>query len=733
MPIFENATTRTNLSSSGMNWSATWGDIDSDGLPDIWISHHNPHGFVPTEYDMSVFQLKNGKFTEVTTSLPRVLKDYHGTTWGDFDNDGDKDVAQTTGGGRVGGITLFRNDSTATTVAFTDVSAAVGLAETSNAPGRNSAWLDYDSDGLLDIYLGATRISTGGINGRPSTIYKQETPGNFVDANSVTGLSQDGLSPYLADVTGDGSPELIVTSYGRIVAIYKTQDNGTPILPWQDIKGTWLKDLTIPKFEDLAIADFNNDLRSDIFISRRGFDDEVIPSGPNSLRSYIAAVPPGEEYGFTFNTAGNPTFTFSRRDESIDYDMIRVGASGRNPITNLNNTTFQLSPTADAGIIDHNQTTPGVYIGFQNGAWHYEVVGTAKASRGVTVTSTAPITNLQTQGFPLRSVPEDSQLLINTGTHFEDRSVASGIAAMTIAGQYATTGDFDNDGRVDIYVDQTGPAGNRGNVVLRNTGNAVFVNTGSNGAAGPIPAGLGGPVAAADYDQDGFLDILSTNGAGEPPFISLNEDGPLRLFHNRSEANGNGNNWLQVVLHGTDSNADGLGAKVIAVSGFLRQMREALNGQHSAGQDSSVLHFGLAGRTKVDTLEVRWPSGNVDRLTNVPVNQIREITEGEAPAAPGQQSSLDDTMDPSSTADDVATLGTAALAVDEDGGSAAPVDDISMLMLMQAAAEPSETTPTAIDGPSPDGLVDALSWADAPAFVEGYENVAAGGGDSLLV
>jgi len=91
--------------------------------------------------------------------------------------------------------------------------------------------------------------------------------------------------------------------------------------------------------------------------------------------------------------------------------------------------------------------------------------------------------------------------------------------------------------------------------------------------------------------------------------------------------NGNENHWLRVELVGTESNRSGIGARVIATSGDLQQMREILGGRGN-NQDEMVAHFGLSSRTQVDQLEIRWPSGQVDVLTDIPVDQKIRIFEG---------------------------------------------------------------------------------------------------------
>ena len=125
----------------------------------------------------------------------------------------------------------------------------------------------------------------------------------------------------------------------------------------------------------------------------------------------------------------------------------------------------------------------------------------------------------------------------------------------------------------------------------------------------------GAYIAVGDYDEDGFLDLLYASFTREL----------TALYRN----NGNSNRWLRVELVGIESNRDGIGSRLIATSGDLVQMREILGGV-GRQQDEKVAHFGLAGRTLVDRLEIRWPSGQIDVLQSIPADRKIRVFEGRA-------------------------------------------------------------------------------------------------------
>ena len=137
---------------------------------------------------------------------------------------------------------------------------------------------------------------------------------------------------------------------------------------------------------------------------------------------------------------------------------------------------------------------------------------------------------------------------------------------------------------------------------FENIGDLAFVER-------PYQAGL--PIGAAnvnDFDGDGFVDFF---GANLP-------------WRNR----GNDNHYLTIDLVGTASNRDGVGARVLATTGELRQMRE-LYGGFGWVQDEMIVHFGTNQATSVDQLEVRWPSGQVDFIDNIPADQHIRVIEGQ--------------------------------------------------------------------------------------------------------
>ena len=155
--------------------------------------------------------------------------------------------------------------------------------------------------------------------------------------------------------------------------------------------------------------------------------------------------------------------------------------------------------------------------------------------------------------------------------------------------------------------------------LFRNVGKGRFEEvTKSLGQAFATPR-VGRGAAYADIDNDGRLDLLlSTNG------------GPVYLFRNEAQGAAASNRSLRIKLIGTKSNRDGIGAIVKLNAGGETQTQMLRSGSSYLSASELVLTFGLAHNEKADTIEIRWPSGQIDRLSNVPTTQTISVTEGKS-------------------------------------------------------------------------------------------------------
>ncbi|HJT70621.1 MAG TPA: CRTAC1 family protein, partial [Terriglobales bacterium] len=151
-------------------------------------------------------------------------------------------------------------------------------------------------------------------------------------------------------------------------------------------------------------------------------------------------------------------------------------------------------------------------------------------------------------------------------------------------------------------------------LMFRNTGRGIFENVTAQLGPDLLAPRVSRGAAVGDYNNDGNLDILVSNN-GEAPQL-LRNDG------------GNEHHWLEILLIGTKSNRDGVGARVKLTAGDLVSYDQRKGGMSYQSAQDPRLHFGLGQRTKVDSLEIIWPSGQVTRLQNLKCDQIIAVKEG---------------------------------------------------------------------------------------------------------
>lgn len=621
--IFENVTLTSGIAAyKGMTHGVAWGDYDDDGLPDIYVSNHLNNA--------ELFKnLGNGRFENTTLKIfkPEDLGgDKHGAVWADFNNDGKQDLVQLTGA--VMGIgeepkKLFVNQGSG----FEEVALAMGV---SNPFGRTRMplWVDLNNDGLLDLFQSAEARFDEKV---PPFVFLQQQ-GRFIeDLEALRFNSKSVLFCIVTELTGDAHSELICRLSGKhgTIQVFDTVKLPTPVL---DL-------LPVTAFGDIATADFDNDGKIDIFMARSNPAGPIAFGHPNTNEINadltINAADFSKPAGFTFKTDGQLEYRISSNysSEKIRAEHISLGTKGIHPDA----LEFALSNETSGiqGILPYtSRQQTGIYISQpEPGLWSINVSAAPKTSTGgefkkfqvaMNIQSSEPITEIEAVGFPAVDEKAPARLFMNRNGKFLEESEKRGVNKHLVAGVNVVAGDFDNDMNIDLFVLGSGEIGKQENILLLNRGDGQFKSVAHAGGAAGNNLGIGDSVTTADFDQDGFLDLLIATGGSMGRSLGFpSEKGGYNLYRNI----GNGNHWLKIDLEGTVSNRDGIGAVVKLTTGGVTQMRIQDNGVHNRGQNHSRLHFGLAKNSKIEKISIHWPSGIRQEITNIDADQIMKIKE----------------------------------------------------------------------------------------------------------
>lgn len=625
--LFQDVTPASGLGAyRGMTHGAAWGDFDGDGRPDLWVTNH----LQPPQLWRN---LGGGRFEDVTArwfDAAELQGDKHGAVWADFDNDGRPDLVQLTGA--VSGMgaepkRLFRHHGDR----FADEAAPLGV---DNLEGRTRMplWLDLDADGRLDLFQGAEAR----LDHKATPFTFMQGPGRFDHQHAHLPLGSAG-APFcvLTELTGDGKPELVCRLMGQAGAVQVFDLAKLPAHPLDLLPQT--------AFEDIAAADFDNDGRMDLLMARRNASGTVALGRP-SARELVASVlldksSAAQPAGFSFRAQGPLQVTVANgsQGEAITPQRIHLGAAAAHPKA----LTFELRPEAGAITPPPAGAEAGVYIGFTApDRWDVRITAPRatlalgkprqqdvqlRIAAAEAIDKVEPVGELRDEAAPFR-------LFMNRGSgKLAEESEQRGLNKRLVAGMNVVAADFDNDMDVDLFVLASGEVGQQENLLLLNDGQGRFKPVRGAGGAGGRPSGVGDAVAVADFDGDGFPDLLIANGGSMGRSLGLPSDGGgYQLYRNL--AAGNGNHWLQVELEGTRSSRDAIGAIVRVSAGGTTQMRVQDGGVHHRVQNHARIHFGMARNLRAQVVTVHWPSGTVQELRDVKADQVLRIKEpGAAP------------------------------------------------------------------------------------------------------
>ena len=649
----------TEVARSGIAWpdyeyrdnawgGGAWGDYNDDGWLDIFLPNHPALTEAGTQLRDSALMHNNGNgtFTNVIYETGiRLQDDWHDVFWVDYDDDGDLDLWRSVGGrggAGEGPSALDRQNADGT---FTDVAVTAGV-DYPRGRARGTVWQDYDGDGDLDMYFTGAESDVA-----PNTMFRYNGDGTFTNVGQVGTSTFVGANSQVsvADYDMDGDPDLVVTGYRPGTVLYRN-DGGT----FTDVTSS--AGITVEGGgQSSAWGDYDNDGDLDLFISRgiatlMDHSEVWNPSG-TELR-FAAYSSSGDEDGLDFDSDGSVTFEFQRRiggNVLRDATVVNLGPDGHNP----SEYPFTLGP---GDVTDPPPATNDVLRVWQNpqGTWHIRWTSTGdRTTFSGIIIAEDPLSGIVEVGFEEDDpVSLPNQLYRNDGDGtFTNVSSAAGVDDPQDC-RGSDWGDYDNDGDLDLFVQTAGtPAANAPNLLYRNNGDGTFTDVAAEANAEGTDEGNGWGGIWGDYNNDGFLDLITHQESWSWPL----DKGGYELHRN----GGNSNHWLMIDLRGLGwqndgSNRRGYGAKVWITAGGLTQYRPVHDNSHYMHHYSGPIHVGLGENTVVDELRILWPSGLEQVMYNLSVDRIITIVEGGAPPLEADLAvSKDDAADPVREGDDV--------------------------------------------------------------------------------
>ena len=521
-------------------------------------------------------------------------------------------------------------------VTFTEVSPQVsGITWVHNNAHSNERYLpetvgagcvffDYDNDGWLDIYL---------VNSGPADFFKPATPlknalyhnnhdGTFTDVTDRAGVAGGtfGMGAAAGDYDGDGWLDLFVTAYGRNL-LYHNNHDGT----FTDV--TDKAGIKSPGWSTCAVwFDYDNDGKLDLFVSSFVQYTKEMSCGNNRLGLKYYCIPrvfkptPSQ----LFHNNGNGTFTDVSKESGI---AASPGKSFGAVATDVNNDglmdLFVANDTVANFLFLNKGNGKFEEIGLAAGV-AYSENGRPRSGMGVDAGDADGdgwadlfVANIDQEFFSLYHNEHDLT--------FTDQPGEIAPATQLLSGWGLKFFDYDNDGDLDLFLAN----GHPDDMIEQRVGRVkyqepllLFEDTGHGFKNVSTQAGAvfgrdfsARGLAIGDYDNDGDLDVLISNNGGAP--LLLKNEG------------GNRNNWLGLQLVATKSNPAAVGAIITWQVGGSRHSRlKTSGGSYLASHDPREL-LGAGRGGKIESVEVRWPSGRVDKLPNPPMNTYVRVVEGE--------------------------------------------------------------------------------------------------------
>lgn len=536
-------------------------------------------------------------------------------------------------------------------VTFTDVSEAAGInfkhfsgKRTSQLPedmGSGAAWGDFNNDGWIDLFIaneaGPVEMSEDEVLKSPAScaLYQNNGDGTFSNVSDTAGvdLRAWAIAPAWADYDNDGWQDLFVACYGKN-KLYRNEGNGR----FTDVSEKSQIGLEEGFWAGSSWGDFNNDGYLDLYVTGYvQYDPSLKDKGTLQYEVEVpASLNPSSfkpERNLLYKNNGNGTFTelaekagvqntsgrslsaawCDLNDDGWPELYVANDVSDNVLYKNLGNETFE--EISHSALVADYRGAMGIGIGDWDGDLDLDMFITHWIAQ-----ENALYNSLQAQLNKLK----DST---NNDIRFMDEADRYGLGqvALDYIGFGTSFFDYDNDGKLDLFVtngstfqekeDPTKLIGMKDQLFWNKNAEDGFYDISLVSGEFFSKRLVGRGAAFGDYDNDGDMDIYVVNNDG--PGVLLRNDG------------GNEKSWFKLSLRGNKSNKDAVGVKIKLISGNDIQLRQVGIQCSYCSQNSLIQHFGLDDKETIDTLEIRWPSGEKQVFSNLPAQQTIQVIEGE--------------------------------------------------------------------------------------------------------
>lgn len=494
------------------------------------------------------------------------------------------------------------------------------LSNLVESDGGGAAFLDYDQDGYLDLYLSnGNFVDNLSMNEeeepdrtRENALFRNLQNGTFEDVTSEAKVGDRGygMGVAVSDFDNDGYPDIYVSNYGPNILYHNNGDgNFTDVTEEAGVAGnecsvgaTWL--------------DYDNDSYLDLYVGNYiTFDPEYnyyyAPDGFPGPMAYDGQA------DVLYHNQGDGTFKNVTKEMGVFNENGRAMGVGA---ADYNNDGF-----VDIFVSNDHMVN---YLFYNVGGGKFEERGVQSGVAfnqigEATISMSVDFADYNSDGLMDLFVSDNvyCSLHRNEGNGvFTERSYKAGIAVACgqFVGWASSFLDYDNDGDLDLFKvnGELKHLYGQEDQLFQNNGEGKFTDVSTERGAYFQDERVGRGACFGDYDNDGDIDAYIVN----------QEDHGVLLRNNK----GNQNNWILLHLIGETSNKDGVGSRIAISSGGKKQYAQKKSASGYVSTNDPRLHFGLGNNTLIESIEVIWPSGKVNHIENVKANQILKIRESEA-------------------------------------------------------------------------------------------------------